>query len=282
VVVFALAGWACGFSSAAPPPPNRYDPWPPADTRVLRLGVKYDVPQFGYYDRQKKTWTGFDVDLATFVAKKLNKEPVLVPTATRDRISLLTGRNPYGRPCVDVVFSTFTKTVEREAQGVMFSDAYWVDHQVFLTKRGRSVPIISGTPAVCATTGSTSVEQVRQLLPHVKIRTEANHEKCYKALERNEVVAVTSGEIILLGFLLRNPDHLQFSGKPFSTEPYAAGIWNQRPDRHELTASINKVIEETKRNGRWRELCRRWVGSLMERPCKPPRADVTIALKPQS
>src|SRR4051812_31674019 len=50
------------------------------------IGVKFDVPQFGFKDPTTDQVEGFDVDLAKEVAKALDVQPEFVEAISKNRI----------------------------------------------------------------------------------------------------------------------------------------------------------------------------------------------------
>ena len=95
---------------------------PPTSSRASRwiIGVKCDVPPFGYIDVKGKN-AGFDVEIARWFARyafgRDNRVSfVCAPTAVRE--PLLTNNR------VDLVISTFTYTADRDTR-IDFSRAYY-------------------------------------------------------------------------------------------------------------------------------------------------------------
>ncbi|MES2262883.1 MAG: transporter substrate-binding domain-containing protein [Pseudomonadota bacterium] len=84
--------------------------------KVLRVAVPLDFPPFGSPGPDMKP-VGYDIDVARLLAKDLGVSLELVPAASADRISLLTGRK------VDLLISSLGKTAEREKL-IDFSHAY--------------------------------------------------------------------------------------------------------------------------------------------------------------
>ena len=52
----------------------------------IRIGVKFDVPPFGFKNPQTTEVEGFDVDLGRFIAEALGVEPRLVEANPDNRI----------------------------------------------------------------------------------------------------------------------------------------------------------------------------------------------------
>ncbi|HEX5692435.1 MAG TPA: transporter substrate-binding domain-containing protein, partial [Roseiflexaceae bacterium] len=116
---------------------------PAADTSLsaikqrgkLIVGVKYDVPTFGFLNPETNKVEGFDVELGRAVAQKIfgNGEAVEFKEAvSKNRIPYLE------QGVVDVVFSTMTANAER-AQQIDFSDCYYVAGQSLLVQTSSDI-----------------------------------------------------------------------------------------------------------------------------------------------
>ncbi|HWK90864.1 MAG TPA: transporter substrate-binding domain-containing protein, partial [Luteimicrobium sp.] len=78
---------------------------------TIKIGIKFDQPGLGYQDGSE--YTGFDTDVARYVADKLGYsedqiEWVEAPSANRETM-LQTGQ-------VDMIFATYSITDERKEQ----------------------------------------------------------------------------------------------------------------------------------------------------------------------
>ena len=99
----------------------------PADTTMgkiqekgeIAIGVKYDVPPFGFKNPQSGDVEGFDVDFGKAVADKLGVEPKLVEAISDNRIPFIQDGT------VDLVLSTMTINAER-AQEIGFTNPYFI------------------------------------------------------------------------------------------------------------------------------------------------------------
>ena len=116
------------------------------------IGVKCDVPPFGYIDVQGKN-AGFDVEIARWFSRFAFGRS---RTASRSSASPTPAREPLitnGR--VDLVISTFTYTADRDTR-IDFSRAYWKATGRLLVKNDspiRSLADIAGK-TVATTSGS--------------------------------------------------------------------------------------------------------------------------------
>jgi polar amino acid transport system substrate-binding protein len=127
----------------------------PADVKARNrfiIGVKCDVPPFGYIDVQGKN-QGFDVELGRWLARYAFGRAqrvsfVCAPTASREPL-ITTGR-------VDLVISTFTYTVDRDTR-IDFSRAYWRGTGRLLVKNDGSVQKLADIAGKRVATTSGSV-----------------------------------------------------------------------------------------------------------------------------
>src|SRR5262245_2518331 len=116
------------------------------------IGVKCDVPPFGYVDVQGKN-AGFDVEVGRWFARYAFGRAarvtfVCAPTAVREPL-LTTDR-------VDLVISTFTYTADRDTR-IDFSKAYYKATGRLLVKEGGSIQKLSDIAGKRVATTSGSV-----------------------------------------------------------------------------------------------------------------------------
>ena len=92
------------------------------------IGVKQDVPNFGYKDPKTNKFTGVEIDLANKIAKDLGVKADFVPITAQTRGPLLDNKQ------VDAVIGTFTITPERQ-KTYNFTTPYFTDEVGFLVNK---------------------------------------------------------------------------------------------------------------------------------------------------
>ncbi|MDN5415206.1 MAG: transporter substrate-binding domain-containing protein, partial [Lactococcus raffinolactis] len=92
------------------------------------IGVKQDVPNFGYKDPKTNKFTGVEIDLANKIAKDLGVKAEFVPITAQTRGPLLDNKQ------VDAVIGTFTITPERQ-KTYNFTTPYFTDEVGFLVNK---------------------------------------------------------------------------------------------------------------------------------------------------
>ena len=159
VAIFAVVAATVGFAKpAATTGATRAEatklPPLPAEVKSRNrfiIGVKCDVPPFGYIDVQGKN-AGFDVEIGRWFARYAFGRAqrvsfVCAPTAQREPL-ITNGR-------VDLVISTFTYTADRDTR-IDFSRAYWKGTGRLLVKNDGPVQKLSDIAGkrVVTTSGS--------------------------------------------------------------------------------------------------------------------------------
>jgi len=154
-VVAAAIGFAKPAGSTGAARAEATLPPLPADIKSRNrfiIGVKCDVPPFGYIDVQGKN-AGFDVEIGRLFARYAFGRAqrvsfVCAPTAQREPL-ITNGR-------VDLVISTFTYTADRDTR-IDFSRAYWKGTGRLLVKNDGSVQKLSDLAGKRVATTSGSV-----------------------------------------------------------------------------------------------------------------------------
>lgn len=98
---------------------------------TLNVGVKQDVPNFGYYSAKTNTYQGMEIDLAKKIAKELKVKVNFTAVTPQTREALMDNGT------IDMLIATYTITDERKASYAM-STPYYYDQIGFLvqTKSG--------------------------------------------------------------------------------------------------------------------------------------------------
>ena len=197
-----------------------------ANTGKIRVGIKFDQPGFGKQSLSGG-YEGFDVEIAKIVAAGLGLKPDAIeyteaPSARREEV--------IESKKVDMVVATYTINDKRK-QRVSFAGPYYVAGQQLMVAKDDTK--ITGPDAlkanpeakVCSVSGSTPGETIKKYLanPSQLVLFDV-YSKCADALRTGQVQAVTTDNVILLGFVSDSNGKFKLAGDQFTEEPYGIGI----------------------------------------------------------
>ena len=215
----------------------------------IRIGIKFDQPGLGYQDGD--TYTGFDVDVATYIADQLGYgedqiEWVEAPSPQRE--TMLQNEQ------VDMIVATYSITDERD-EVVDFAGPYFVAGQDLLI-RSEDAGEITGPDVLdgrnlCSVSGSTSAANVKEdFSPDTQLVELNGYSECIQYLLGGQVDAVTTDDIILAGLAAADGGgELQVVGNTFSEENYGVGLPPDSDMCQDVTDAINAMLED----GSWEE-----------------------------
>lgn len=190
---------------------------------AIRIGVKEDQPGLGYLDAATGDRTGFDIEIARWMAASLGVaadkiEFKSIPSANRET-ALANGD-------VDLYVGTYSITDKRKKL-VDFAGPYFVTGQGLLVAKSNtditSEKDLAGKK-VCSATGSTPIQNIKENFPEATPVEFDIYSKCVESLKNGDVDAVTTDQAILLGFASQDPEALKVVGEPFTTENYGIGL----------------------------------------------------------
>ena len=125
-----------------------------------------------------------------------------------------------------------------------------------------------GIKKVCSVTGSTPAKRIED---YVKDKTSqivlfGGYGQCVEALKTTVVDAVTTDNVILLGYVDQAPDTFKILNKPFTQEPYGIGV---KKDDTTFRDFINDVLEKIYTDGRYAQAWANTVGAVAPPPTGP-------------
>ncbi|ROR82136.1 amino acid ABC transporter substrate-binding protein, PAAT family [Plantibacter flavus] len=198
-----------------------YDAMVKADK--VRIGVKEDQPGLGYLDAATGERSGFDVEMATWIAASLGFDAdkiefKAIPSANRES-AIVNGD-------IDYYVGTYSITDKRKEQ-IDFAGPYFETGQGLLVAADnddiKGEDDLAGK-TVCSATGSTPIQNIKDNFPDTKTEEFDTYSQCVEALNDGKVDAVTTDQAILIGYAAQFPDDLKVVGEPFSTELYGIGL----------------------------------------------------------
>jgi len=189
----------------------------------VTVGVKNDQPGLGIEDATTGERSGFDIDIARWVAASLGFdedqiEYVTIPSANREQ-AIVNGD-------IDYYVGTYSITDSRK-ELIDFAGPYFLTGQGLLVAADNedieSPDDLEGK-IVCSVTGSTPLQRIRdEYAPGDTVEYDT-YSQCVEQLKAGAVDAITTDQAILAGYVALEPDALKIVGEPFSEERYGIGL----------------------------------------------------------
>lgn len=224
------------------------------DRGVLKVGVKVDVPKYGYKNPQTGQVEGLEIDISKAIAKKIlgdeNKVEFQGVTA-KTRGPLLDNGE------IDMVAATFTITDERK-KSYNFSDPYIKDGIGLLVKKSlgaSSLKDLNGKTigvAQSATTKDALQKEAESQGITLKFSELAGYPELKAALDSGRVDCFAVDASILNGYV---DDSTVILDDRYDPQEY--GIASKK-DNTELAKVINEVIDDMKSSGELDKLIAKW------------------------
>ncbi len=236
----------------------------------IAIGVKYDVPPFGFKNPQTGAIEGFDVDFGRAVADKLGVKAKLIEAVSDNRIPFITDGT------VDLVLSTMTINPER-AEEIGFTEPYFIARGRILQKKGGSIKGVEDLAGknVCTALGSTYEETLKKQAPKAKLKLVDGYSECLELIQNGAVDAVSTDDVILTGMIIQDDTLELVEGEDLTVEPYGGGL---KKDDTEFKQFVDGVLEEYKANGGWQKSYDKWLGQYTGEKQSPPTATLEEAL----
>lgn len=194
--------------------------------KKIKVGTKFDQPGFGLKGL-KGSPEGFDVEVAKIITKELgidekNIEWVEAPSKFREEL-LENGK-------ADMVVATYTINDKRKER-ITFAGPYYEAGQQIMVKKdnnkinGPKDLKANADQKVCSVMGSTPAEQIKEYLAKDdQLVLFDVYDKCVDALKTGQVQAVTTDNVILLGYVSKSKGAYKLVGEQFTKEPYGIGV----------------------------------------------------------
>ncbi|MFK0102597.1 glutamate ABC transporter substrate-binding protein [Streptomyces sp. NPDC091040] len=244
VLALALTATACGSD-------DKDDSAGSGGGKKITIGIKIDQPGIGLKTPDGK-FTGFDVDVATYVAKELGydaKNIEFKETKSADRETAIS------RGDVKFIVASYSINDER-LKKVDFAGPYLLAHQDILVRADDDSikkPEDLNNKKLCSVTGSTSAQNIHDTLaPKAQLQEYGGYSECLTGLENKAVDALTTDDSILAGYASQdvNKGKFKLAGFKMTNENYGIGLKKGDAD---LKKKINDALTKMVSDGSWKK-----------------------------
>ena len=243
VLALALTATACGSDDKDSDSADTGS----GGSKKITIGIKFDQPGIG--QKTPQGYEGFDVDVATYVAKQLgyNADQIQWKEAkSADRETMLQ------RGDVDFIAASYSINDERDAK-VDFAGPYLLAHQDVLIRADDDsikTPKDLNSKKLCSVTGSTSAQNVKdKLAPKAQLQQYPAYSACLSGLQSGAIDALTTDDSILAGYAAQAnfKGKFKLGGFKMTNENYGIGV----KKGSDLKAKIDTALEKMVADGAW-------------------------------
>ena len=224
------------------------------DRGVIKVGVKVDVPKFGFKDPATGKVDGMEIDIARAIAKKILGDETKIevqPVTAKTRGPLLDNGE------VDYVIATFTVTDERK-KSYNFSEPYFQDGVALMVKKSSGITDLAGLNgkkigvAQSATSKQALLDEAKKDNLKLEFLEFGTYPEIKTALDSGRIDCFSVDGAILAGYLDDSTVIL-----PARYSPQLYGIASKKGN-DALTKAANDTIAEMKASGEMDKLLAKW------------------------
>ncbi|MCZ4511276.1 glutamate ABC transporter substrate-binding protein [Streptomyces sp. ActVer] len=243
VLALALTATACGSDDKDSDSADTGS----GGSKKITIGIKFDQPGIG--QKTPQGYEGFDVDVATYVAKQLGYSANQIQwkeAKSADRETMLQ------RGDVDFIAASYSINDERAAK-VDFAGPYLLAHQDVLVRADDDsikTPKDLNSKKLCSVTGSTSAQNVKdKLAPKAQLQQYPAYSACLSGLQSGAIDALTTDDSILAGYAAQEnfKGKFKLGGFKMTNENYGIGV----KKGSDLKAKIDTALEKMVADGAW-------------------------------
>lgn len=235
----------------------------------VRLGVPYNLIPQGFL-KSSGEWVGFEVDLATELAKHLDLKLDQV------KVTEQTWGPMLARQQIDAALCRIRHTRSRESEFDL-SVPYFFDAKQVLVRKGafKNVQALKGQK-LAALQGSSSEKLAMRILREAgdeaaekNVVSYPDRPACFLAVGKDEVAGWIDSGMILLEYASRSPGRFEMLDTPGVVEAVAVAVpQNDSPWRD----MINFAIQDMATDGTLTKIYDKWFGPNTEYPFPSKRS----------
>ena len=224
-----------------------------AETKKLVVGFDKSYPPYGFVGDDGE-FTGFDIELATEVAKRCGWELKLEPIDWDAKDSLLNSG------AINCIWNGFT--MEGREDDYTFSDPYMLNGQVIVVKKDsgiKSLDDLAGKTVITQTDSAAedvlNGDKADLTATFASLETIGDYNTAFMQLESGAVDAVACDLSIAQYQLAAKPDEYVQLDEMLSEEHYAVGF---KKGDDALAAKVTETLKEMDKDGFIKDLCEKY------------------------
>ncbi|GHN35243.1 transporter substrate-binding domain-containing protein [Lactobacillus delbrueckii] len=253
VLLLSLVFTACSHSQSS----STYDRV--KQTNTITWGMRADTRLFSMMDVDSGKATGFEVDLARAITKRIlgpkGKMKIEYISEKSRTMDLKIGN-------VDAVMATMTNTPDRR-KIINFSDTYFMAGETLIVPKKSKLNSIkdfnNSKYSIAAVKGSTADSDVHKYAPKARVIFYDDYGSCYNALKAGKANAMVSDNAVLAGLISDDKDKFKMLPDTFTVEPYGIGI---KKGEDKFTAEVNQALKVLRKNGTYARLMKKWFNGV--------------------
>ena len=221
-----------------------------AQNNVLRVATDATFPPMELVENGKKT--GFDVELVEAVAAKMGKKVEWIDIDFKGLVPGLVAKR------YEMAVSAIYITDERK-KVVDFTQPYYAGGLVAMVKDGSPIAKLADLNGkkVSVQVGTKSVGFMTENYPKVqRVEVEKNQEM-FNLVDIGRADAAVTGKPAAFQYI-RTRGGMKVLPEQLTTEEYGMAV---RKDMPELTAAVNKALEQLKADGGYKAIVDKWFPS---------------------
>lgn len=228
-----------------------------APAKVLKVGSEASFAPFEFQEEGSKDYAGFDIDLIKAIGKQMGYE-VQIQNMGFD--GLIPGLESSS---IDVAISGMTITEER-GQKVSFSKPYYKSGLTIVVKGDnntiKSFADLEGKK-IAVQIGTTGADEAKKV-KNAQIREFNSAPESFLELKAGGVDAVINDKPVNEYYITKSGGKdAKTVGQPLTAEDYGIAMAKKNT---ELTAKVDKALDELKKNGEYEKMYVKWFGKKPE------------------
>ena len=222
---------------------------------TFTVGFDQDFPPMGFVGEDGE-FTGFDLELATEVAKRIGKEVKYQPIAWDAKDMELTSGN------IDCIWNGFS--IQGREDKYTWSKPYMKNDQVFVVKSDSSIESLEDLAGKTVevqvdSSAEAALKENKELADTFgKLQTVADYNTGFMDLEMGGVDAIAMDSVVAnYQITKRGGNGFTVLDTPLSSEEYGIGF---KLGNEALRDEVQKALDEMKTDGTMKTISEKWFG----------------------